>query len=66
MTKITEELQKRFWSKVNIPLDENGNPDKDKCWVWTANKIKSGYGHFSINSRVIGAHRIAYLLVNHE
>ena len=27
-------LEERFWSKVDIPLDADGKPDTDKCWMW--------------------------------
>lgn len=43
----------RFWSKV----DKGGD-----CWVWTAGRIKRGYGRFRMYGRRYLAHRVAYLL----
>jgi hypothetical protein len=45
-------LGDRFWDKVEkIP---------GGCWVWTAGKIKRGYGRFRLNGKLVLAHRIAY------
>lgn len=47
----------RFWEKV----DKSGD-----CWEWTAFRLKSGYGRFSVGGsannggRIIVAHRWAY------
>ena len=50
------ELQKRFWSKVNIDLDI------DKCWEWIPYKDKDGYGSFYFDRTSMKAHRYVYLL----
>jgi len=54
-------LQERFWSKV----DKGGD-----CWLWTASKRPTGYGHFHINLggkyRMHYAHRIAMYLEGHD
>ena len=55
--------EKRFWSKVN----KNGpviRPELGPCWVWTANRLPSGYGRFWPNASEgkIGAHRFSFLL----
>lgn len=42
----------RFWSKVQR---------SDGCWLWTAGKLKGGYGFFRLNGRTCQAHRYAYL-----
>ncbi len=60
-----ETPQARFWRKV----DKNGPtpahaPYLGPCWVWTAAKIKSGYGVFRLNGRQQKAHRVAYAWAN--
>lgn len=45
---------KRFWAKVDIR-------SAVECWPWKA-CIKKGYGMFGVNGRMIGAHRVAYIL----
>lgn len=46
----------RFWSK-----SRRGGPGE--CWVWTAALDDGGYGVFGMcHSKVISAHRFAYLL----
>ncbi|WP_422385796.1 HNH endonuclease signature motif containing protein [Microbacterium telephonicum] len=47
-----EELE-RFWAKV----DKSGS-----CWVWTAAQSGRGYGSFTLRSKPLLAHRIAYYL----
>ena len=46
---------KRFWSKVNVQSPE-------ECWPWEATKIGPGYGQFRLEGKMIGAHRMAYIL----
>lgn len=36
----------------------------DKCWMWTASKDSAGYGKMYFEGRVVGAHRISFLLHN--
>lgn len=45
----------RFWSKVN---------KTDTCWLWTAAKGSSGYGAFSFEGKMYGAHIVSYQLHN--
>lgn len=54
-----EELEKRFWSKVEIK-------DTDKCWNWTAGirGKKTGYGCFKYEGRVVDSHRMSFFLYN--
>jgi hypothetical protein len=52
--KITEPAL-RFWKSVF---------KTDKCWLWTGNKIPSGYGYFSVRRNRFRVHRFAYELVN--
>lgn len=47
------DLAGRFWSKV----DRTGD-----CWEWKGARNQSGYGWFSVGSRLRRAHRIAYEL----
>ena len=47
------DVEERFWSKV----DRSG-----KCWLWTAAKMKGGYGGFKWAGRMWRAHRAAWLL----
>lgn len=49
----------RFWSKVN-----KGEPDE--CWEWTASLGTKGYGQFGYEGKILGAHRVAYLLTHGE
>lgn len=44
-------LPDRFWSKVKIA--DSG------CWEWQAH-LSKGYGHYSVNGKPRGAHRICY------
>lgn len=51
-------LEERFWRKV-----EKTTPDA--CWVWTANKLPSGYGVIGLGKlgrRQVLAHRVSYEL----
>ena len=52
---ITDELIKRFWSKVDIKSE-------DECWTWKDSTVPRGYGHISIESRPYYAHRISYCI----
>lgn len=50
-------VEERFWAKVERT---------DVCWNWTAAKLPKGYGRFGLNSGVILAHRMSYILVHGE
>lgn len=59
--KITPEIVKRFWEKVDVR-------SPDECWPWLAYVGKRGYGMMRLldasrQQKVITAHRIAYTLV---
>jgi hypothetical protein len=43
----------RFWLKVRVG---------DGCWLWTASTVDSGHGRFSLNGKMVGAHRVSWLL----
>ena len=53
---MTIELEKRFWSKVDVR-------DPDDCWPWTATRCPGGYGSFSVNGKKIGSNRVGWELV---
>lgn len=53
-----EEFAARFWSHV----DKSGGPDA--CWPWMAAKQKSGHGHLGFEGKTLGAHRVAWELIN--
>lgn len=46
-------LPPRFWAKVQI--------DSAGCWLWTACKVRAGYGHFRYEGKPRSAHRVAYV-----
>lgn len=35
----------------------------DGCWLWTGNKLPTGYGRFSFDGHYYQAHRVAYQFV---
>lgn len=45
----------RFWDKV----DTTG-----ECWLWTAARNNTNYGVFSLNGKLVLAHRFSYEVVN--
>jgi len=55
--KLTEGDISRFWKKVN-------KSGADDCWNWTAGKFRSGYGAFSVLTKLLKAHRISYMITN--
>lgn len=59
----------RFWSKVLIPVDDRGEPDREACWSWTCSRNSYDYGSFSVKDGPVPgkrrnkqAHRVAYEL----
>jgi hypothetical protein len=59
--KITPEIVRRFWEKVDVR-------SPDECWPWLAFVGKRGYGMMRLldasrQQKVITAHRIAHTLV---
>lgn len=50
---FTPSQARRFWSKVNKGA---------KCWIWTKELDREGYGRFVHRGRRIGAHRVALAL----
>lgn len=53
-------IAERFWTKVNKsgPVPQH-RPDLGPCWVWTSNKLPTGYGLFKIGQTNKVASRIA-------
>ncbi|MFA5037372.1 MAG: HNH endonuclease [Candidatus Izemoplasmatales bacterium] len=51
---MDDENANRFFSKVDIPDDENN------CWNWLASTNKYGYGQFSYNGTMCRANRVSY------
>lgn len=61
--KPTPTQESRFWAKIN--KDGPTLPHMDTpCWVWTASKIRFGYGHLRLNGKIHLAHRVAWTLAN--
>ena len=50
-----ETVRSKFESRF-IPEPNSG------CWLWTASVSSDGYGHMAVNGKLVGAHRLAYLL----
>ena len=58
---ITDKVVQRFWTKV----DKDGEwfEDMDSpCWKWIGCTDSNGYGQQRINGKIIGAHRLSYIL----
>ncbi len=55
------ELIKRFLAKVNVngPVPSHC-PELGPCHVWTAGTFSTGYGAFSMGTRTVQAHRVAF------
>lgn len=49
----------RLLTKVAIP-----DQAPTTCWEWQGAVDPNGYGRFSINGRMLGAHRVAYELLS--
>jgi hypothetical protein len=54
--KFRFNLQKKFWTKVNVSITIND------CWEWTQYKDKDGYGTFYFDGTSLKAHRYVYEL----
>ncbi len=54
-----------YWGGRNLPLMDRFWMKVDKtgaCWLWTAAKIKAGYGVINEKGTLIYAHRLSYEL----
>ena len=52
-------LEDRFFQYVS-------KKDEDSCWEWLGTKNEDGYGAFLYNGKMIGSHRVSWLLFNKE
>jgi len=50
---LTPAQSHNFWRKV----DATG-----LCWEWTGSRVTDGYGCFAVNRRMLGAHRVAWMI----
>ena len=55
---VSESPIERFFSKVDKDSDEG-------CWIWTG-VIQHGYGYFSVDYKLVRAHRWAYQTLRGE
>lgn len=59
MMAITHSDIERFWRKVRVSQEA-------ECWEWQAGRLPTGYGTFSLNSKVAYAHRVSWELAHGE
>lgn len=52
MNVYDDRLPVSFWNKIE--------ESKNGCWLWTASKVKGGYGKVTINRKTLIAHRVSY------
>jgi hypothetical protein len=52
---VTDALVRRFWSRVSV------SQTPDACWLWNA-AYRNGYGAIKHESKVVSAHRLAYVI----
>jgi hypothetical protein len=45
----------RLWDQVDIQGDGD-------CWMWDGKTTRDGYGQIRVGPKMVGAHRLAYLL----
>lgn len=58
-----ESKAERFWRKVNIPLDDKGEPLMEACWLWKGSCHGGGYGTFVYKGETFLAHRYSLELL---
>jgi hypothetical protein len=56
---LAPRIEERFWGRVN---KSPGQGPQGNCWEWMAGCFKQGYGRFWVDSRHLGAHRLAFEL----
>lgn len=47
-------------SETDLARFESKVERSDRCWLWRGTIHVEGYGHFSLNSKAVPAHRVAY------
>lgn len=52
---MKNETLERFWRKVD-------RKQKNDCWNWIGSKIRTGYGQFKSNKKIVLAHRFSWEL----
>lgn len=62
------DTKKTFSSLTDLKFDFYSNIIKKEtgCWEWQAGKTKAGYGQYSLNKKVLYAHRLSWELSNKE
>jgi hypothetical protein len=62
---ITQKDMDRFWSKVD---KERSNTfyNGERCWEWTAVRLKFGYGKINIIGKTVSTHRFSWIINNGE
>ena len=55
-----ESVAERFWAKVDMSLGPKA------CWIWMGAITTHGYGCTQHHGRVLGAHKVSYLLTKGE
>jgi len=61
LIEFTTDIINRFWNKVIIQYDENGNVLFNECMIWNAGQFSDGYGAFSIKRKTYRSHRLIYV-----
>lgn len=62
--RILPDLNEQELARFHESIDRSpGQGPKGECWTWTAGKWTTGYGYFSKQGQLWGAHRIACKLV---
>lgn len=61
MINHTQSDLDRFWIKV----DKSGSEEFPDCWLWTS-QLRTGYGIFRLQGKIISAHRFSYFLATGE
>jgi hypothetical protein len=59
LTFFMKTLKERFEEKIMYEPNTG-------CWIWTAYLNEWGYGRINIYGKIMGAHRVSYLLHNGE